>query len=54
MDKVDPINDMHLIKNDVFVRFDDTCIRPMNCIMYKFIGIKNPRQGRNHNVAYEV
>ena len=28
-DLVDPITHMHLIKNDSFIPFDDTCIRPI-------------------------
>jgi hypothetical protein len=54
VDKMDPITGMNLIKNNFFIKFDDTCIRPIRCIMHKFITIKNPKQGRTHNIAYEV
>ena len=54
IDLVDEVTSMNFIKNDKFVPFDDTCIRPMSCIMHKFMCIKNSRLGRTKNLAYEM
>ena len=51
---VDKFTGMNFIKNNVFVPFDDTCIRPMSCIMHKFMCIKDSRLGRTKNLAYEM
>lgn len=51
---VDEFTGMNFIKNNKFVPFDDTCIRPMSCIMHKFMCIKNSRLGKTKNLAYEM
>jgi hypothetical protein len=51
---VDLITHMHLVQKNVFVAFDDKCIRPMRCILHKFILIGNPVQGKNKCIAYKM
>jgi hypothetical protein len=53
-DMVDPITHMHLVHKNVFVAFNDKCIRPMRCILHKFMLIGNPVQGKSKCIAYEM